>query len=66
MSGVADKISFQYPATLGSLISEAVSRLETELEAGAPVMAGQVIPWLHYLAGQAQPEDYFKHPLAFP
>jgi hypothetical protein len=66
MSGIADETNFQYPPALGDLINEAVSRLETELETATPVMAGQVIPWLHYLAGQAQPEDYFKHPLAFP
>jgi hypothetical protein len=29
-------------------------------------MAAQVTPWLEQLAGDGQPADYFKHPLAFP
>lgn len=57
---------FQYPPALESLIGEAVLRLKSEMETATPVMAGQVIPWLHGLAGEAQPEAYFKHPLAFP
>jgi hypothetical protein len=32
----------------------------------APYLASQVTPWLTQLSGTAHPEDYFKHPDAFP
>jgi hypothetical protein len=32
----------------------------------APVMAQHISGWLHFLSGSTQPENYFKHPRAFP
>jgi hypothetical protein len=32
----------------------------------APVMAHHVSRWMQYLSGTTQPENYFKHPQAFP
>jgi hypothetical protein len=55
-----------YNSDLSRLIIQAISRLNFEMEQTAPAMAQQVLPWLKQLAGQAQPDDYFKHPLAFP
>ena len=55
-----------YPQHLSQIITQAVTRLQTEIHRAAPVMAAQVVPWLESLAGSARPEDYFKHPLAFP
>ena len=55
-----------YPHQLSQIITQAIVRLQTDLHQAAPVMAAQVVPWLESLAGSARPEDYFKHPLAFP
>lgn len=55
-----------YPQQLSQIITQAVERLQSDLGQSAPVMAAQVSPWLTTLAGSAQPDDYFKHPLAFP
>jgi hypothetical protein len=55
-----------YDPQLSRIIAEAVSRLMADLSQTAPFMAAQVTPWLQQLAGDGQPEDYFKHPLAFP
>ncbi len=51
---------------LSQIITAAVARLQTEMSQAAPYLAGQVEPWLRQLAGNGQPADYFKHPLAFP
>jgi hypothetical protein len=55
-----------YDPPLNRIITEAVSRLHTELEQVAPYMAQHISQWMRQLSGTAQPEDYFKHPLAFP
>ncbi len=55
-----------YDPPLSQIITAAIDRLWAELEAQAPVMAGQVRPWMESLAGGRPPEVYFKHPLAFP
>jgi hypothetical protein len=55
-----------YDTELSQIINRAMARLQADLAQNAPFMAGQVYPWLKQLAGQTQPEDYFKHPLAFP
>lgn len=55
-----------YDAQLSALISAALARLQTEMGQAAPVMAGHVSAWVQHLAGPTQPENYFKHPQAFP
>jgi len=55
-----------YDPQLSQLISEAIIRLRRDMGATAPFMTGQVSLWIQQLSGTAQPEDYFKHPLAFP
>jgi hypothetical protein len=55
-----------YDPSLSQLISQAVSRLNTDLALAAPFMAGQLSGWFEQLSGSRPPEDYFKHPLAFP
>src|SRR6185436_17636072 len=55
-----------YDPRLSPLISTAVSRLQAEMSASAPVMAQQISGWMHYLSGSTQVENYFKHPQAFP
>lgn len=55
-----------YDPPLSRLITGSVSRLTAEMEAAAPFMARQVSTWLQQLSGSVRPEDYFKHPLAFP
>jgi hypothetical protein len=55
-----------YDPRLARLISLALARLQADMARAAPVMAAQVDGWQKALAGSAQPEDYFKHPLAFP
>jgi len=55
-----------YHPQLNRIIVKAVSRLIAAMSQTAPFMAAQVTPWLKQLAGGNQPEDYFKHPLAFP
>ena len=55
-----------YPPQLSHIISNAVTRLHTEIKLAAPFMARQVIPWIKHLAGAHLPASYFTHPLAFP
>jgi hypothetical protein len=55
-----------YDAQLSSLITAAMSRLRTDMAQVAPVMAQRVTRWMQYLAGATPPENYFKHPQAFP
>jgi hypothetical protein len=55
-----------YDPSLSQLISQAMSRLNTDLAGAAPFMAGQLSGWFEQLSGCRLPEDYFKHPLAFP
>jgi hypothetical protein len=55
-----------YDSQLSELIAAAIARLQTEMAQAAPVMAHHVSRWLHHLAGVPQPENYFKHPQAFP
>lgn len=47
-------------------VSRAVQRLQAELVATTPQMAGPVAAWMQALAGGADPAAYFSHPLAFP
>lgn len=51
---------------LSRLVAAAVSRLQHQMARAAPEMAGQVSAWMARLAGNAAPETYFTHPLAFP
>lgn len=55
-----------YNSTLSSLLVDAVSRLEAEVELAMPTMAPHILAWIGQLAGAGQPQDYFQHPLAFP
>jgi hypothetical protein len=55
-----------YDPQLSRIIAKAISRLHTEMTQVAPFMAQHVSQWMENLSGTAQPEDYFKHPLAFP
>ena len=55
-----------YDPNLSQIITQVISRLQVDMAQSAPFMAQNVSQWLTQLAGQAQPEDYFKHPLAFP
>lgn len=55
-----------YPPQLSELIALALSRLQADMSRAAPYMAEQVSLWQKHLAGVGLPEDYFKHPLAFP
>ncbi len=55
-----------YDPQLSRLIAAALTRLQGQMAQTAPFMAGEVSAWLKHLAGAGQPEDYFKHPLAFP
>lgn len=55
-----------YDPRLSQIISQAVARLQSDLARAAPVMAGRVAGWMEQLAGPGRPEDYFRHPLAFP
>lgn len=52
--------------TLLRTVSSATRRLQTELAAATPQMAGPVTDWMQALAGGAEPAAYFTHPLAFP
>lgn len=55
-----------YDAPMSQLISIALTRLHTEMSEAAPVMAQHVTRWMEHLAGSTPPENYFKHPQAFP
>lgn len=55
-----------YTPQQSDIISQTITRLQTEMESLVPFMAGRVLPWAQSLAGTAKPEDYFRHPLAFP
>ncbi len=47
------------------LITQAVTRVVSELRRQAPFMAEQTLVWMKQLAGSDQPDAYFKHPRAF-
>ena len=55
-----------YTSQQSEITSKALTRLQTEMEAVAPFMAWQVLPWMQSLAGTSEPADYFRHRLAFP
>jgi len=55
-----------YDQALSNAITAAFSRLRAEMERAGPFMAEQTLSWIGQLFGGAQPEDYFKHPFAFP
>jgi len=55
-----------YDSQLSHIITASMSRLSAEMAQAAPFMAQQVEQWMQRLSGAAQPEDYFKHPQAFP
>jgi hypothetical protein len=55
-----------YNAALDALITQAVERLQGELQRYTPFMAERVYQWMCGLAGDAQPAAYFQHPLAYP
>lgn len=55
-----------YEPALSRLISAAVSRLQADAAQAAPFLGQQITGWIRQLAGSREPEDYFKHPLAFP
>lgn len=48
------------------LLTAALTRLQAELGAAAPYLAGQVSAWLQALACSPQPADYFRNPIGFP
>jgi hypothetical protein len=48
------------------MVSEAVHRLEAEVEALSPFMAVPAKAWMRRLAGGRDPAAYFTHPRAFP
>jgi hypothetical protein len=49
-----------------ALVANAVRRLEDDLEAFAPFMAGPVSAWMRRLARNIEPAAYFTHPRGFP
>ena len=51
---------------VGQMVSEAVGRLEADLEALSPFMAVRARAWMRRLAGDRDPAAYFTHPRAFP
>jgi hypothetical protein len=55
-----------YDSQLSHIITKAITRLQAEVIQAAPFMGQQISQWIQQLSGTAQPEDYFKHPLAFP
>jgi len=55
-----------YDPSLSRLITAAVLRLQTDLARTAPFLGQQLSGWIRQIAGSREPEDYFKHPLAFP
>lgn len=55
-----------YDQELSNVITVAFSRLDTVLEQSGSFVAQPVLSWIKGLAETAQPEDYFKHPRAFP
>jgi hypothetical protein len=55
-----------YDQELSNVITAAFSRLYSALEQTGPFVAQPVLSWMKGLANTAQPEDYFKHPRAFP
>lgn len=55
-----------YEPQLSRLITQAISRIHSEMGRATPFMAQQVSRWLEHLSGTHRPDDYFKHPLAFP
>ncbi len=55
-----------YPPKLSHIITDSISRLQTEMAQAAPFMAQQVADWTAQLSGTPRPEEYFMHPLAFP
>jgi hypothetical protein len=48
------------------IVRGAITRLETSLAQALPHSAGAVEQWRRGLSGDAPPESYFLHPLAFP
>ena len=55
-----------YDSQLSNLITASISRLNLELTGAAPWLATQLSAWMAQLSRTGRPEDYFKHPLAFP
>lgn len=55
-----------YDDDLSEVIAAAFSRLYSGVDGGGSFLAGQVLSWMKDLSDTAQPEDYFKHPHAFP
>jgi hypothetical protein len=51
---------------LDGLLTTALARLQAEMQAAAPFLAGQVSAWMKALARTPSPEDYFRNPLSFP
>ncbi|MBL8057879.1 MAG: hypothetical protein JNK29_14340 [Anaerolineales bacterium] len=58
-------LPFADPA-LDDLLRGALRRLEAELAAQTPFLAGRVAAWLRALAAGAAPEAYFLNPIGFP
>ncbi|MBA3531102.1 MAG: hypothetical protein H0T73_04180 [Ardenticatenales bacterium] len=55
-----------YSEPLSRILSASMRRLEGEIAQRTPLMAEPVQRWMHSLAGSTHPENYFKHPVAFP
>ncbi len=60
-----NKNSVRHPQ-LSHIVTDAISRLQSEMTQAAPFMAQHISRWMQQLSGTTQPEDYFMHPLAFP
>lgn len=55
-----------YPAPLRTLTGAGVARLAARLGVMAPALGEHADRWMRSLAGDAPPERYFLHPMAFP
>jgi hypothetical protein len=51
---------------LNEIVRAALARLEANLARALPHSAGALTQWQRTLGGEAPPERYFLHPLAFP
>src|SRR6266498_2459147 len=56
----------QVPILIDTLIVAAIQRLLGAMGEHTPYMAQRAAAWFTGLAKSDHPEDYFKHPLAFP
>jgi hypothetical protein len=55
-----------YDQSVSHMITQAVDRLQSDMEQRVPVAGKYAFQWIQTLSGSDKPEDYFKHPAAFP